>query len=151
MKKSSRWPIGIAALYSLFALALIGFAIFSSFQRVDLVEQDYYSKGMNYQKEIDRAARSKSMADSIQIIVDSPQKRILLIFNRQRNLRPVSGVIEFFRPADASLDRKVSLDIAANSRQEIDISQFASGLWRMKVSWKQDDEDYLNEQMIVIP
>ena len=47
-KKSSLWPIGLAITYISFMVILIGIVVFSTYNQVDLVAEDYYEKEEEY-------------------------------------------------------------------------------------------------------
>ena len=60
----SGWGVGMVVLWSGFALFSVGLAIVASCQDFNLVEPDYYQKGLAHQARIDAVERSITLAVS---------------------------------------------------------------------------------------
>ena len=52
MRITFNWGTGIAAVYTVFALATTGFVTFAMSQRVDLVSSDYYAQSLRQDQRI---------------------------------------------------------------------------------------------------
>ena len=65
MKFKFNWGTGIFIFITLFLL-VNAFVIYKSFQqRNDLVEEEYYPQGLEYQKQIDRFAKANALSAKI--------------------------------------------------------------------------------------
>jgi hypothetical protein len=150
MKKSTRWPLTIAAVYILFILALVAIVIFSQFQSVDLVSKDYYTQEIMYQNQIERIQRSKSLPDPVTWKYDS--YNALLRINFPTHLDPglIHGNILLFRPSDARLDRTIDIKLLSDGSQMISTKHLSSGLWKLKIFWQHTQNDYYEEGIVVI-
>lgn len=144
--KKTIWPWAIAIIYGAFMLALIGYLLFSFTQDVDLVKEDYYEDGIQYQLEIDRMTRTAKLDHSLTWQFDKTSRRMTISYPDAA----ISGTIHFFRPSDADLDRKYPLNLSSDGRQEIDLNMLAEGLWRIKIFWQAEKTDYYTEGMLVL-
>ena len=80
MKRKINWAWAIAIIYTLFVMILIGFIIFSLFNRSDLVSIDYYAQELKYQQQIDRFNRSQKLIKPIKCDYNKFKKVVSLEF-----------------------------------------------------------------------
>ncbi len=150
MKKSSRWPVGIASIYIFFVLVLISFVIFSGFERVDLVTEDYYEKEIKYQKQIDRINRAESLSSPVNWNYDKNSQLLKVQFPEELTPQQIEGNILIFRPSDANEDKMIPLNLSPDGSQIVSTRQLKKGFWKLKIYWKIDDSDYYKEGPLVI-
>jgi len=150
MNKTSRWPIGIAVTYISFMLILIGIFVFSTFNKVDLVTEDYYEQEIKYQQQIDRINRANSLATPVNWYHDTRKKQIIIQFPDEVNSKNIQGNIIFFRPSDATQDKMVALRLSSENLQTISTQHLVPGLWKLKIFWQINQEDYYTEGTLVI-
>lgn len=143
--KKSRWGIGIFALYGGFVVFILICVAFASMQDFDLVEPDYYQKGLDYQDQINRVNRTVTSGTRPAISFDSSTKTFVISFPSTIRAEELSGTITLFRPSNADWDRTVLLNIDSNNQQLIPADQLANGRWKIKVGWKMDDSGYYAE------
>lgn len=143
------WPIGLTVFLILFIGGLIGFLFYSTTLRFDLVEENYYQKGLQYQKTIDRKNRSKALSQDLSWEIDS-NKILHLKFPDVAQGKEITGKIRLFRPSDARLDRSFPLNLSGNNEQTINLNGLAKGLWRIKILWQTDENDYYFEEAITL-
>jgi nitrogen fixation protein FixH len=68
-------------------------------------------------------------------------------------LRPhtaVSGSVQLYRPSAVKLDRTLQLQPDANGVQKIDAAGLSPGLWKVRVSWRVEQQEYFLDQNVVI-
>ena len=150
MNKKSNWGYGIAAVYIIFALSAIGFVIFSRYHKMDLVARDYYQQELQYQDHIDRKARADSLADAFHWEYNASAGSVTVQFPGRTAADSVGGTILFFRPSDAAQDQIVPIMLSDQGRQVIDVSHLSKGMWRLKVFWNAMQNEYYNEDILVI-
>ena len=150
MTKKSKWPLGITIIYSLFAISLIGFAIFSGFNQVSLVSDNYYRESIEYQQQIERVERANEKTNKIIWKILENRKSIMLTFPKDSSGSKISGNIMFFRPSDAAQDEIVPLAISANNQQVVDLKKLSKGYWRIKIFWSKDNQEFYFEDKIVL-
>ena len=72
--------MGIAAFYGAFVILLIVFLIFSTFNTIDLVTEDYYAKELNYQQQINRVKRTEQFGYELTWVYDKNYDAIIVQF-----------------------------------------------------------------------
>ena len=150
MKNQKSWPIALGLIYAGFVAALIGFVIFSSFNTVDLVSDDYYNREIAYQKQIERIKRARSLAQPLTWAYDREKQIIAFQFPDTLVRDRITGRIHFFRPSDARKDRLEPVGVDSNNRQIISTVGFSPGFWRLKISWRYNEREYYDEFAVFI-
>lgn len=144
------WPIGIAAFFILILAFTLGFVLFSRSQRVDLVSADYYEQEMRYQAQIDREHRTGRLLEPMGIALDREGHRLNIALPRAHAGRITRGSIALYRPSDAALDRTAPLKVDERGCQTLETDGWAPGLWRVRVSWSLEREEFYGETNIVV-
>ncbi len=146
--KKSRWGIGIAVAYSVFFLAMVSMVIASRFQRSDLVTRDYYEQEIRYQEQVDRLARTAAHGHALDIRFDTALNAVIVQFPTTVAGSNVSGKIALFRPANAAYDKTFDISIDAANRQILSCDRLPRGMWRIKIAWRIDSEEYYTEEIV---
>lgn len=144
-KRKMNWGYGVAALYGgfvLFTLAIVGYA---SFQQFDLVDKDYYARGLDYDRQMARINRAAALPEKPRYEFARETGEIILHFPRTFLASEVTGVVVFFRPSAGSLDISAPLELANDMTQRIRAERLVSGLWRAKLSWTAGGIEYYHE------
>lgn len=141
MKKIS-WGTGIVIAILIFVFVVVAQTIFLMNQKVDLVEEDYYKKGIEYQKDIDVMKKSRELSEPVRF--NFTGEYFIIDFPENLSDNKISGEILFYRPSDSKLDIKfpVSTD---SLTQIIPVSNLQKGFWRVKLKWQYDGQDYYDE------
>ncbi len=140
------WGTGIVLLLVLFFGAIAFIIIFPFNQKVDLVTDDYYQKELKYQEQIDRSSRTKMLKE--EIILAQNRKTVEIIF--PESYGKVSGEIMFYRPSDLAQDFSISINTNNEGKQTIGIGELAPGLWKVKIIWTMQGQEYYFEKAIMI-
>ncbi len=146
--KKSKWGIGIFALYGGFVVFILICVAFASMQSFDLVEADYYQKGIDYQQQIDRLNRTATSGTSPAIGFDTRENAVVISFPATVPAGDLRGTVTLFRPSNALLDRTIPLAVTSNYRQVIPADQLAKGRWRIKINWTVGDTSYFAEDFL---
>ncbi len=149
MKKDLIWPVGLTVFLILFAGSLIGFLFYSSTLRFDLVEENYYQKGLEFQQKIDQKKRADTLPQNLKWEIEDGGN-LHLYFPENVSGKQITGKVLLFRPSDARLDRVFPIKPSANGDQYINLRGFANGLWRIKIQWQMDGQDYYFEEAITL-
>ena len=144
-QKKSKWGIGIFTLYGGFVLFILICVAFASMQSFDLVEPDYYQKGIDYQQQIDRLDRTAASGETPAIGYDATQNGIMVAFPSTVVPGEARGTITLFRPSNAQWDKTVPLNLDSEGKQVISAAALAKGRWRVKVNWTIGDSAYYAE------
>jgi len=146
MKKIS-WGTGIVIGISIFVIAVVIQTIFLMNQKVDLVTEDYYTKGLDYEKQIEIEKRTNQFADQVNLTYDG--QFVIINFPDTFKSDLVNGEIVFYRPSDSNLDIKIPIKLE-NQKQVIPVSSLKRGFWRVKLNWNYNNNNYYKETAINI-
>jgi len=142
------WGIKITILYTGFVILISSLVFISATNKSELVAKDYYAQELKYQDRIDALDNEKRLQISIEheitanvIILTYPQSEINKTFN---------GEILFFRPSDASKDLKLKLKFSENGKQLIEKSKLIKGIYKMCITWKNNNTTFYKEEIITI-
>lgn len=148
MKLKLNWGFGIAVTYTLFVIIVVSAVIFFMRQDVSLETNNYYSKGIKYQEQIDKIDRTNKLPEQLQIsLIESG---ILFSFPKIFETKILSGKISFYRPSDEKKDFIVEISPDNSHTQIIASNELDKGLWKVKVDWNADGTDYYNEKLIMV-
>lgn len=146
MKKIS-WGTGIVISLIVFVIFSLTKTFYLMNQEVDLVTDDYYKKGLEYQKQIESEQRSIQLSN--EIMINSDGQYLTIIFPEYINGKIVNGEILLYRPSDSSLDLRIPLSLE-NQKQIIPVSSLKKGLWRIKINWNYNNVSYYKESALTL-
>jgi mannose-1-phosphate guanylyltransferase len=142
------WGTGIFIFIALFLLAN-AFVIYKSLQqKYDLVAEEYYPEGLEYQKQIDRFAKANAL--SSQIAITENAKMILITYPAEMKGKDITGEVVFFRPSDENADFQDSIRFDSSMVQHVPIEKFIKGKYIAKFFWKMDGKEYAHESVFRI-
>jgi hypothetical protein len=150
MNRSKQWPMGIAIIYAIFVLLLVAFAVFSRFQSVDLVTEDYYDQEIQYQQQINRIDLAQSLSQPVNWMYNKQNGSLTVQFPPEIDPIKVKGKILFFRPSDAKQDKLVALNLSSDGTQLISTKNLTPGYWKIKIFWQIDKNEYYKEGILVV-
>jgi hypothetical protein len=148
MKKGLFWEIGIWFVYGGFVAFILGCVAFVAFRRTDLVEFDYYEKGLEYQRQIGKI--KSGAVEGPQISYDNNRGVVTVAFPNSQLSESITGSILFFRPSDADRDFEISLNPDSGKIQTISDKRLGKGFWRIKISWQIGEKKYYFEDQLYI-
>ena len=144
------WPIAIVAYFIVFIAFIVTFTVFAARQHVDLVSADYYEQEIHFQKQIDRLSRTQPIQAQVAITYDAARQQISIALPPGQDHRRTSGQVRFYRPSDAAIDRTLPLDLNPDGAQLVNVKPLLSGLWKVRVQWTIEGQDYYFDQPIVV-
>lgn len=147
-KSKFNWGTGILVAIIIFMIITLATMIFLINQDVDLVESDYYTKGIDHQKQIDRVNRTNLMEDSSLIKLEGDYLR--LFFPKSYKSKKVSGTIQFYRPSDSKKDITLPVSLDTVAQQVVPVKLLEKGYWKVKLNWTADEVEYYKESSFVI-
>jgi hypothetical protein len=137
------WGTGIFIFIVLFLLAN-AFVIYKSFQQKnDLVAEEYYPAGLEYQKQIDRFAKANALSGKITITEDP--LGLVIYYPPDLKGKDLKGEVVFFRPSDEDADFNDSIRFDTTMKQRIPGDRFINGKYVAKFFWKMDGKEFANE------
>src|SRR5699024_11128030 len=105
----------------------------------DLVVDDYYSREMVYQDELD--AESNSLSLEKNIVGKRTESGWLLTFLEDFDGAKISGTVSMYRPSNKKLDFDLPLDMNGNQFL-IPGTRMVTGRWNTIVTWKYEGKTY---------
>jgi len=149
-KSRNFWPYGIIAVFAVFIPATIGLIVMACSHKEELVSANYYEQEIKFQAQMERLARTQKLGPQAGVAYDAAAHSLSISLPTDHVRREATGRIELYRASAAGLDRQVKLQPDANGLQTLDTSELAPGAWKVRVSWKVGNEDFLIEQKVVL-
>jgi len=146
MKIKFNWGTGIFIFIALFLL-VNALVIFKSLQqRNDLVTEEYYPQGLEYQKQIDRFANANALTGKIQIMQEPGA--VVIIYPSELKEKNVKGQVVFFRPSDENADFHDSISFDTAMIQKIPVQKMMKGKYIAKFFWIMDGKEFAHESTV---
>lgn len=108
---------------------------------INLVEKDYYPKGLKYQDRIDEITNAQPLKQLFKI---TPFEDELLVSFPP--IHPDAGTIVFFRPSGTDFDRTYQIELDSLYQMQLSKSNFIKGKYLVKIFWRENDKSYYLEQ-----
>ncbi len=148
MQFKFNWGTGIFIFLILFFIAIFSFVYFAFMQEVDLVEEDYYPKELNYQQHIQKRNNLKNLGEEIRLTQFNNQ--LTLVFPKSQNYDQIKGKILIYRPSDSGFDLKYTIELDSTNTQTINASKLLSGKYIVKVDWSYNELKYYQELTLIL-
>ena len=113
----------------------------------DLVVEDYYKAELHYQQDID--AQENAFALNEQISFERRGGSLIIIFPEGIDLENTMGTVSLYRPSNKKLDFSIPFSEIKSSEFEIPADQLVNGRWNVKVTWKNDEKEFMYKTEIV--
>lgn len=133
------WPLGIIIAFIIFCSFMIGFAVFSKSQPVELVSKDYYQQELAYQDDIDAINRTVEEGLIPRLETNGTQ----LIIRIPGVVQPQEGTIQLYRPDDPKADVHIKFK---GTETGIPIHSIKKGRWEVKVKFQLEGKWYQHQQ-----
>ncbi|GAA0189303.1 hypothetical protein GCM10009122_49340 [Fulvivirga kasyanovii] len=142
------WGTKIVMSFILFVGLIVTMVTISMRQDVSLVAKDYYVQEIAYQDQIERIKNYRDLGEN-QIKLEYKKQTSQIVLTLPKSYAG-KGEIHFFRPSDASLDARYVLRPDSEGYQRFEAGDFKKGLWKVKISWHENDREYYEEKTLVI-
>jgi len=141
------WGTGIFLFLVFFVLSMAGLVFITFQSEVNLVTPDYYPKGITYQDQIDKEARTAKLTTGLKI--EQQSNSLVITFpNKYGDIDfegNVEGEILMFFPKSYRFDKKFNIKLNSNNQQVIRTDSITWGRCILKVDWKANGLDYYQE------
>lgn len=141
MKTKWNWGTKLVIWIIAFIVFILSLVYMTTTSKVNLVEEDYYPKGLKYQARIDAIENAKEINA---VFMASQNGESIIITTPDIQLD--SGNIMFFRPSGNSLDRTYDLLITEEGKMIFPMKDFSNGKYILKINWNLLDKEYYVEQ-----
>lgn len=143
------WGTGIFITLALFVGAMAFVFYISSRQDRSLERNDYYADEMRHQENIDHRLNFEALQFPLAVVVSDTN--IIVVLPPDLVGKAIDGKLVFYRPSDHRLDRIQELKGLAQDKYSFLRSQFTTGKYIVKLSFKSNGKGYLTEKEIIIP
>jgi hypothetical protein len=144
------WPVSIISFFVIAIVGCVSFVAFCSRHPADLVAADYYEQEVHYQAQINRSHSAGQHAQPASVTYYPTTRRVVLALPPNSSPSQIAGKIQFYRPSAINLDRQFKLEPNSDGVQTIDATSLPPGLWKVRVSWTIENQDYFIDQKLII-
>ena len=109
----------------------------------DLVDSNYYERGINYNKDYDKKEQVRKDHAEPGLIISN--RAITLTF-----MKPAQGTVRMMRPADKRMDRTAPFQTDKHQQLEIPLKNFAKGSWKVELEWQSEGKFYLYDKEVML-
>jgi len=148
MRLFGNWAFWVPTFYISFVIVLVIFVIWTTFHKVELVDENYYDKEITYQEQINKKERASNLKNELKLV--NANNLIVIKFPEDFNYKNISGFVELFRPSEAKLDFKVKISCDSSNNFVIPTEKMKKGLWKVKIDWAVGDSTYYNEEIVFL-
>jgi len=145
MKIKWNWGTKLAIWIISFIVFMLSLVYMTTTSKVNLVEEDYYPKGLVYQTRIDAIENAKK----INAVFSANQNDANIIIGLP-DIQADSGTILFFRPSGNSLDKSYNIIINEKKIMTFPKEDFKHGKYILKINWFLGNTEYYVEQIFFV-
>lgn len=149
-RRFNPWPICIMAYFAVAIIGCVTGIVLCSRHPADLVARDYYEQELRYQRQFERLQHAQMRTQLAAVTYNGEQRLIRITLPPDQAGSHSTGSIELYRPAAVDQDQHLRLEPDAQGVQTIDARHLQPGLWKVRVSWTANGEDYYLDQKVVV-
>ena len=142
------WGTGIVIAFGVFGFGLAAMLWIALSHPTDLVIDDYYERGLEYEPRIQSIERARLSGTAMAVTGAIGGVTIRL----PEIVRPaeIQGTVTLYRPSDRAMDFAAPLRLDSTGLMRIESARLQPGLWTVKVQWLLDGAEYYEEAKIVL-
>ena len=140
------WGHKITVLYLAFVAMILIMVFMTMNEKVELVSADYYDQEIKFQGKIDAINNTHKLSGPLEF--QAKNKIIQIFYPKELIGKGIQGEIKLYRPSDASLDYKTTINVNEKGEQQISSGKFKKGLYKMQMKWVQDKQNYYFEEQV---
>lgn len=138
------WPWTIIAWFLVMIVICVGFVIKSLGMKHDLVTRVYYAEGLDHDSRQVALSRTRGLENPPRIELDYEGHRMIVRIPHFAR----GAVLGFYRPSDARLDVKYSLQDGVPS--VLSTLDLHPGKWEVWISWETNGIAYYHQEDVFI-
>jgi hypothetical protein len=146
--KKLNWGHGIFIAISIMVLAILTMVIKLSNERIDLVADDYYPKGIQHETQLEKQRLTAGLKSQLTIFVDDS---VSITFPHDFEVPDsVKGEIWFYKASDKRDDIKKVIDLNNSHTTTFPINNFSYGRYEVIIEWSYQGNLYYFKESIFI-
>jgi len=135
--------IGSFVFFALFIGTLVAVCMRED---ISLVSPDYYKQELAYQDQIKKINNTAGLA--IKPSVEIVDGNLIIEFDKANLVE--GGEVLLFCPSNSKMDRTYKLMANETLSQKFDLEGLNTGMYRVKLSWRVDGNEYYQEDVIYL-
>ena len=142
------WGTGIVLAFVAFISFIMYFVISMSSNKKydhDLVSEQYYSKELKFQENIDKTKNSRSLETDI--IWEKSDKGLEITFPKKMDFNTIKGKVFLYRPSNKQLDYETEISLSSHTLLIPD-ERLVGGRWNINIDWEYENTAYLYNKKI---
>jgi hypothetical protein len=143
VKIKFNWGTGIVLAIVVMVTGLGVLIGISMYQDFDLVDKDYYQKGIHYQEHIEKIKNTDLLSEKITYIKEDG--KLILKFPALLKNKVLKGQVHFYCPVNSDNDYKTSIQLNDSLLQVVDLKSLSPGRYIIKLDWYSDTVGYYQE------
>lgn len=141
------WGKGIIIALALFIGFILYMVIQMAQKQTDLVEPDFYEKQMDIDNRV--LATENAIVYEEDFVISQDVDNISIAFPKELEMEKAKGLIHFYRPENAKLDRKFPVAVV-NFEQFFPKKDLTAGNFRIKMEFKIGPTRYYIEKKVSV-
>ena len=141
------WGTGLTIFIVIFCLGIFVFMYVAFNNDIELVEEDYYPKELNYQSQIDQMDNLQKLGEQVQI--EKSDDLITLKFPVSQSKDSIQGQILIYRPSNEKLDLTYRINLDSKNMQQINTDVLVPGKYLFKIAWSYSGIAYYQEITLI--
>lgn len=137
------WGYKILIVIVLFIITMGGMVYVAMQQNNEMLDDHYYEREQKYQSLIDAQNRLNKVTD--EKLLSQNDAQIILQVPTAICGNISQGTMHFIRNDDQSKDKIVPINPDADCKQLLDKKQFSKGMYKVRISWEFENQQYYNE------
>jgi nitrogen fixation protein FixH len=146
--RTLNWGTGIVMAFGIFGVGLGVMIWIALSSPTDLVADDYYRAGLEYEGRIESMRRARSAGPAMTVIGTTGSVTIRLPGLARTG--GVTGTVTMYRPSDRALDFATPLSLDSAGTMRIESPRLQPGLWTVQVDWVAGGVEYYDEAKLVL-
>lgn len=150
MKIETKAFLGVSTLLGLSVVANLTMLYFSIVSFDGLVETNYYSKGLNYQNEIDRQKNQEKLGWKSEL---HNTKNTFTVIARQINNTPIKEAdvsLNFFRDTQEGYDQEIKLKEVGIGTYQGSVDLNLKGIWTVTTQIRKNNSVWKKKEKIIL-
>lgn len=131
----------------IFLIAVISFVLFTTTIPIDLVEEDYYPRELNYQDQITMQANTDALEEKLAF--EKTDSLLVVSFPDFFREKEVKGTILVYRPSDPAQDKLYPIVLDSNNYFYIPAFNLLPGKYILKANWTCEGIPYYQENVLI--
>jgi len=142
------WGHGITIAIISFMTFILSILYFNMPKSSDLVVDNYYEVGINFEERIQAIRNSKGLKDKV--IISKTEDMLSITFPKEVVMDSiVEGLIHLYRPDNGNLDKHFPFVKTTNNVINIPLEKVVKGNYSLLLSWKTRANDFYIDKGIV--